>query len=234
MRNPSSILLYSMFLMLFGLSSCQNESADVVTKKTIDSISTEAKPLNVSNETPTMDTKEEEISEESTEKEAKEDLIEFYVKEDKEAKDKSAAKKEEEKTAAAKLKETSNKTEKDTEAPKKKKAAPKKRAKIVFDKEVFQFGIIKPGDVIEHKFHFTNTGNQDLLIKDAQASCGCTQPSFPFIPIKPGEKGFIGVKYDSKGKLGQQKPSITLTTNGSPSTKKIYLEGLVISEMAKQ
>ena len=101
-----------------------------------------------------------------------------------------------------------------------------------FVNDTHAFGIIKPGDVIEHKFEFTNTGTKDLVITDAKATCGCTQPSFPFIPIPPGEKGFIGVKYDSTGKLGSQKPTVTITTNGSPKTRKVYLEGVVISKMS--
>ena len=71
-----------------------------------------------------------------------------------------------------------------------------------------------------------------MVIKKADVTCGCTTPSFPFVPIAPGERGFIGVTYDSTGKLGKQKPTVTLTTN--IGTKKISMEGYVIGEMAKK
>lgn len=114
----------------------------------------------------------------------------------------------------------------------KKKSSSKKKATMKFDKDTHPFGIIKPGEVIDHKFYFTNTGERELVIKKADVTCGCTTPSYPFVPIAPGERGFIGVTYDSTGKLGKQKPTVTLTTN--VGTKKIYMEGVVVGEMAKK
>lgn len=98
---------------------------------------------------------------------------------------------------------------------------------IKFDKEVFDYGSIDQGEKVEYKFTFKNTGTKELVITNATASCGCTMPSYPFIPIAPGEEGYIGVIFDSTGKLGKQKPMITITTNANPSTHKIYLDGYV-------
>ncbi|NNE30228.1 MAG: DUF1573 domain-containing protein, partial [Saprospiraceae bacterium] len=64
-------------------------------------------------------------------------------------------------------------------------------------------------------------------IKEVRASCGCTQPSYPFLPILPGEEGAIGVRFDSKGKLGKQKPVITVVTNADPKIYKLFLDGFV-------
>ena len=155
--------------------------------------------------------------------EGKSELLEFYVEEDK-------------KKTNRKKSEVSKTTEPNADAATsqpKKSQRKKKGPKMSFVDDTFAFGTIKPGEVIEHKFEFTNTGSSDLVITDAKATCGCTQPSFPFIPIPPGEKGFIGVKYDSTGKLGTQKPTVTITTNASPKNQKIYLEGLVIGKMSK-
>lgn len=112
---------------------------------------------------------------------------------------------------------------KKSEVPKKKK----KRAKMQFGKTTFQFGKIKEGDKIEHNFKFKNTGNAPLVIKNVEVSCGCTFPSYPFIPIKPGEEGVIGVTFNSEHKIGRQKPIITVITNARPRTHKLYLEGFV-------
>jgi len=203
--------------LIFSLASCQNDSTvQPPNQKT----GADAKPVDQIAQKAATDIKE--IKQDNTETEP--ELIEFYVEEDK--------KKAEPK---GQVKETKTEPETKQEVAVKKevkKVKPKKSPKIKFDDNTFAFGTIKPGDVIEHKFEFTNTGNADLVISDAQASCGCTQPSFPFIPIAPGEKGFIGVKYDSTGKLGSQKPTVTLTTNAYPKTQKVYLEGLVIGKMA--
>jgi len=154
-------------------------------------------------------------------------LREFYVEEDK-SKAEPKASSSQPSTKSEKASSEENVTAKPVAKPKSKNSP-----KMSFASDTHAFGTIKPGDVIEHKFEFTNTGNADLVIRDAKATCGCTQPSFPFVPIAPGEKGYIGVKYDSTGKLGTQKPTVTITTNGYPKTRKVYLEGIVLSEMKK-
>jgi len=120
------------------------------------------------------------------------------------------------------------------EVPKKKpkpkpKAKPKlvKRPAITFEEPVYDFGEITEGDIIKHKFAFKNTGNAELIIKSAKASCGCTDPSYPFIGIAPGETGHIGVTYNSVSKDGPQKPDITIKTNVDDTSLMIYLSGTV-------
>lgn len=84
---------------------------------------------------------------------------------------------------------------------------------ITFEEDKHNFGIIKEGDFAEYSFKFNNTGNGDLLIANATASCGCTVPEYPKGIIKPREEGFIKVKFDSKGKVGMFEKTITITCN---------------------
>jgi len=98
---------------------------------------------------------------------------------------------------------------------------------IKWEKTTHDFGMIKEGDVIETNFKFKNVGNAALVIKNATASCGCTQPSYPFIPIEPGEEGYIGVVYNSRTKIGPQKPYVTITSNAKETIQKVYLKGYV-------
>jgi len=144
------------------------------------------------------------------------------------AKEKAAEKEAE----AAKTKEAEEKKEKASKP--KPKPKPKKRSKISFASTSFDYGVIMQGDKVEHDFKFTNKGNTDLLITSVSASCGCTQPTYPFIPIKPGEEGKIGVVFDSKGKLGRSTPTITVVTNSRPSTYKLKLTGFVDAERAEE
>ncbi len=115
-------------------------------------------------------------------------------------------------------------------AKKKEAKKPRKRSAISFTQKSHNYGVIMEGDKVEHTFKFKNTGKADLLITNVKASCGCTQPSYPFIPIAPGEEGKIDVVFDSKGKLGRQKNLITVVTNARPSTYQIYMEGTVDTE----
>lgn len=99
--------------------------------------------------------------------------------------------------------------------PKKKKpkAKSKKYPHIVFDESEYDFGEIEQGESVKHNFVFKNTGKAPLSISKATATCGCTQPSFPFIDIMPDEEGYIGVSYFSVGKEGVQEPEISVFTN---------------------
>lgn len=111
---------------------------------------------------------------------------------------------------------------------------PSKRPKIQFDQKTFDYGMIEQGDKVQHQFAFTNTGDADLIIKNAQASCGCTTPSYPFVPIKPGETGMINVTFSSVGKMGTQRPSITVTSNAYPRVATLHLEGFVTDKLEKK
>jgi hypothetical protein len=84
---------------------------------------------------------------------------------------------------------------------------------VKLDKEVHDFGTINEGDKVETEFMVTNAGEVDLIISDAKGSCGCTVPQPPKEPIKPGASAPIKVTFDSNGKPGAQKKTVTLTTN---------------------
>ena len=102
-----------------------------------------------------------------------------------------------------------------------------------FDSKSFDYGTVAQGDKVTHTFRFTNNGDADLIIKKAEASCGCTMPSYPFIPIKPGETGTISVTFNTTGKLGKQRPNISVISNAYPRTQTLYLEGYVADKIAE-
>ncbi|MFK8009698.1 MAG: DUF1573 domain-containing protein [Saprospiraceae bacterium] len=112
------------------------------------------------------------------------------------------------------------------------KKAPKKRAKMHFPEKVFDYGFIMQGDVVKHDFYFKNVGNDDLVIKRVEPSCGCTVPIYPKEPIAPGEDGKISVTFKSAGKLGRQVPNIKVFTNYKRSIK-LELKGFVDAEREK-
>lgn len=128
---------------------------------------------------------------------------------------------------------TSSKSDKSASTKSTTNTTPSK-AKAVFEQKVYNFGTIKQGETIKTKFKFKNTGKKPLVVKKTEASCGCTQPGYPFIPIDVGEEGYISVNYDSKGKEGHQKPMLTVYTNGDPAVYLLYLEGIVEAPPKKE
>ncbi|WP_299048675.1 DUF1573 domain-containing protein [uncultured Polaribacter sp.] len=95
-----------------------------------------------------------------------------------------------------------------------------------FEKEIIDYGKIAKGDNGERIFIFTNTGNQPLIIKNIQSSCGCTVPKKPEQPIMPGEKGEIKVSYDTT-RIGGFSKAITIFSNAKNSRKVIKIKGYV-------
>jgi hypothetical protein len=98
---------------------------------------------------------------------------------------------------------------------------------ISFKTEEHDFGTVKEGTLVKTSFEFTNTGKSDLIIGDAKGSCGCTVPKYPTEPIKPGKTGKIDVEFNSAGKHGSQRKTITLITNAEPSTRVLAIKGQV-------
>lgn len=86
---------------------------------------------------------------------------------------------------------------------------------LTLDKNTHDFGDIYQGDVVEHTFKFTNTGNQPLLITNIQTSCGCTTPTWPRDPIMPGGKGELKVGFNSAGKMNKQTKTLPIISNSA-------------------
>lgn len=99
-----------------------------------------------------------------------------------------------------------------------------------FEVEEWNFGAIRDGDVVDHDFTFTNTGKAPLIISSAQGSCGCTVPKYSNEPIAPGSDGVISVQFNSKGKVGSQEKTVTLSANTVPNTKILKIRAQVASK----
>jgi hypothetical protein len=109
------------------------------------------------------------------------------------------------------------------------KSDPTKLPMIKFVEEIHDFGKIIEGESVSYYFKFTNTGKSDLLIADVNTSCGCTVPSYPKEPIRPGQSSFINVKFNSAGKRGFQTKNITIVANTQPTSTTIRIKAQVVS-----
>lgn len=98
---------------------------------------------------------------------------------------------------------------------------------ITFDDAVHDFGTIAKGEKVTYAFHFKNTGNNDLIIRHAQASCGCTVPEWPKEPVPPGKDGYVTVTFDSEGKSGSIQKTITIIANTVPNTTNLTIKALI-------
>ena len=79
----------------------------------------------------------------------------------------------------------------------------KEYAEATFSSTTADLGFIREEKGIARcEFELTNTGNSPLIIIEAKASCGCTNPEFPTRPIAPGKKAKIKVKFNPAGGKG--------------------------------
>ena len=94
--------------------------------------------------------------------------------------------------------------------------------------DIFDFGTIMQGESVSHEFKLKNIGNGPLLISSAKGSCGCTVPEWPKDPILVGEEERLRVTFNSAGRQGVQKKTVTLQSNTIPNTRVITIKGTVI------
>lgn len=91
--------------------------------------------------------------------------------------------------------------------------------KVDITPQNFDFGEIKYGDIVSHKFTIKNLGNEILKIKRIATSCSCTSAEASSLDINPNETAELLVTYDTglmvKGPhgIGKQQRVIYIKTN---------------------
>ncbi len=97
-----------------------------------------------------------------------------------------------------------------------------------FETETIDYGTINKNDDGNRIFVFTNKGNAPIIISKIKSSCGCTVPTYSKIPILPGGKGEIKVRY-ATSRIGAISKTITVLSNASEVQKPLKIKGKVIN-----
>ena len=80
------------------------------------------------------------------------------------------------------------------------------------------------------QFTFTVAGEDEVSIVGALSACGCTIPSYPKQPLRPGENGTVSVTYDTAGRpTGTFDKTITLITTAQPERITLHIKGEAVS-----
>ncbi len=99
-------------------------------------------------------------------------------------------------------------------------------ADIVFETELIDYGTIEHNADGNREFKFKNTGKEPLIISNCTGSCGCTVPTWPKEPIKPGATSAIKVHY-ATDRIGAFEKTVTVTSNAKSATKVLKIKGNV-------
>jgi len=105
---------------------------------------------------------------------------------------------------------------------------------ITFERDRHNFGEINEEDGrVSTVFTFKNEGMAPLILSNVKASCGCTTPTWTKEPIEPGQTGSITATYNPSGRPGHFEKTITITSNATEPTTRVYIEGTVKPKQAK-
>ena len=101
-------------------------------------------------------------------------------------------------------------------------------AEFSFKDRSHKFPDTDQGVVLEHDYHFTNTGDAPLIISKYSVSCSCTKVTFPKEPVLPGQSGKIHLTFDTAGKYEFQHRKVSLFSNASKKPVVISFKVYVI------
>lgn len=100
------------------------------------------------------------------------------------------------------------------------------KAEISFEHVKYDFGKLKPNEVVSHKFPFKNTSAVPLLIYSVNTSCGCTVPRWDRKPILSGEVDSLEVIFTASSS-GNNSKTIHVITNAAKRNTLLTVNAVV-------
>jgi opacity protein-like surface antigen len=104
---------------------------------------------------------------------------------------------------------------------------------LTFETETIDYGTIEYGSDGNREFKFRNTGKEPLIITNVIKGCGCTTPTLPKEPVKPGETAVLKVHYDTK-RVGAFDKVLTVESNSITPQKVIHIKGNVLPKKEEE
>jgi hypothetical protein len=104
---------------------------------------------------------------------------------------------------------------------------PGAQPRIRFENNTLQIGVIDEGDFVDLEFAFENVGDETLLIKRIDTSCGCIRSILDKREYAPGEKGILKLIYNSQGRLGRINEQVVVIANSEARFHRLQIEGTV-------
>ena len=109
-------------------------------------------------------------------------------------------------------------------------AAKTKKAEDVvkFAEMKHDFGKIKQGTPVSYDFNFENVGAAPVVIESANASCGCTTPTWPKTPVSKTQKNKISAGYNAAN-VGTFDKTISVKVAGYDLPIELHITGEVLA-----
>ena len=84
---------------------------------------------------------------------------------------------------------------------------------MVFQSDLYDFGTVEEGGIINHEFEFTNNGTELLLIQGVASAGGRTYVREFSKEVEPGKSGKISLALKTTGIKGRVSETFLLVTN---------------------
>jgi hypothetical protein len=105
--------------------------------------------------------------------------------------------------------------------------------KISVKNDHHDFATIVEGEIVTHQFEIKNAGTAELIISQVHASCGCTAAKPEKMKLKPGEKTFVKVEFNSENRLGPQEKFVYVSSNDPINPEyKLSFVGVIVDKNA--
>lgn len=111
-------------------------------------------------------------------------------------------------------------------APKDNESAKESGAKVRFNVELYDLGLIDHDTLLNKQFTIYNDGTENLVIERVESHCGCTLPVYFQKPIAPGDSAYMTVALETRAlEIGYFNKSVDVYTNGSDKPIPLTLKG---------
>lgn len=108
-----------------------------------------------------------------------------------------------------------------------------KYPRLSFVKDSLHLGTLVKGESKPLEYHFTNTGEADLII-EVVTTCKCTDIKWPKTPIKPGESGVISAVYNTETQqLGENIKTIDIIANTKHLVTEVKFSSILVENIKK-
>lgn len=100
--------------------------------------------------------------------------------------------------------------------------------RISFANPIYEFGTVNAGKTYDHRYWFTNTGDQTLQITNVHSTCGCTTLEDWPKTVEAGDSGSIGIQFNSSRVSGNiQKSVVVYSTDSQYPITELTVKGRV-------
>lgn len=99
--------------------------------------------------------------------------------------------------------------------------------KIEFEETEFDWGTVRQGEKVMHRFKFRNIGNAPLNIENITTSCGCTIAESSEV-VAPNDYGQIDVTFSTGKRKGKKSKLIYVESNDEENQLQVLaIHGLI-------